>query len=138
VEYTLETGLADGKMIYTGKGGDIDGKINPDLKANVGDTVKVILISGEGAQHNILFEGADAKSEDVVGPGNSVTLEFTPNQDGTFAYYCDVPGHRQAGMEGKFIVGSGVATAAASAGNTYATSGTVENVSVSAGRSGNR
>jgi nitrite reductase (NO-forming) len=133
VEYTLETGLADGKMIYTGKGGDIDGKINPDLKANVGDTVKVILISGEGAQHNILFEGADAKSEDVVGPGNSVTLEFTPNQDGTFAYYCDVPGHRQAGMEGKFIVGSGVATAAASAGNTYATSGTVENVSVSAG-----
>jgi len=133
VEYILETGLADGKMIFTGKGGDIDGKINPDLKANVDDTVKVTLISGEGAQHNILFEGANAKSKDVVGPGNSATLEFTPNQDGTFAYYCDVPGHRQAGMEGKFIVGSGVATAANSAGNTYTTSGTVENVSVSAG-----
>ena len=133
VEYTLETGLADGKMIFTGKGGDIDGKINPDLKANVSDTVKVTLISGEGAQHNIFFEGANAQSKDVVGPGNSVTLEFTPNQDGTFAYYCDIPGHRQAGMEGKFIVGSGVATAAASAGNTYTTSGTVENVSVPAG-----
>ena len=133
VEYTLETGLADGKMIFTGKGGDIDGKINPDLKANVGDNVKVILISGEGAQHNILFEGANTKSEDVVGPGNSVTLEFTPNQDGTFAYYCDVPGHRQAGMEGKFIVGSGVSTATESADNTYTTSGTVANVSVSAG-----
>ncbi|MBN1454139.1 MAG: nitrite reductase, copper-containing [Anaerolineales bacterium] len=134
VEYTLETGLADGKMIFTGKGGDIDGKINPDLKANVGDIVKVTLISGEGAQHNILFEGANAKSDDVVGPGNSVTLEFTPSQDGTFAYYCNIPGHRQAGMEGKFIVGSGTATASASAGNTYAASGTIENVSVSAGQ----
>jgi len=133
VEYTLETGLADGKMIFIGRGGDIDGKTNPDLKANAGDTVKVTLISGEGAQHNILFEGANAKSDDVVGPGDSVILEFTPNQDGTFAYYCDVPGHRQAGMEGKFIVGSGVSTAAASSGNTYTTSGTVENVSVSAG-----
>jgi len=133
VEYTLETGLADGKMIFTGKGGDIDGKINPDLKAKVGDTVKVTLVSGEGAQHNIFFEGANVQSKDVVGPGNSVTLEFTPSQDGTFAYYCNIPGHRQAGMEGKFIVGSGTATASASAGNTYATSGTIENVSIPAG-----
>jgi len=133
VEYTLETGLADGKMIFTGKGGEIDGKINPELSANVGDTVKVNLISGEGAQHNIFFEGANAQSKDVVGPGNSVTLEFNPSQEGTFAYYCNIPGHRQAGMEGKFIVGSGTATTSASAGNTYATSGTIENVPVSAG-----
>jgi len=133
VEYILETGLADGKMIFTGKGGDIDGKINPDLSANVGDTVKVNLISGEGAQHNIFFEGANAQSKDVVGPGNSVTLEFTPSQDGTFAYYCNIPGHRQAGMEGKFIVGSGVTTTAASVSDANTTSGTVENVSVFAG-----
>ncbi len=133
VEYTLETGLEDGKMIFTGKGGDIDGQVNPDLKANVGETVKVTLVSGEGAQHNIFFDGANAQSEDVVGPGNSVTLEFTPSQDGTFAYYCNIPGHRQAGMEGKFIVGSGISTAAVSTDNTYTTSGTVENVSVSAG-----
>ena len=110
VEYHLESGMQDGKMIFLGKGGDVDGKVNPDLKANPGDTVKITLTSGEGAQHNIFFEDFNAKSDDVIGQGNSVTLEFMPDREGTFAYYCAIPGHRQAGMEGKFIVGSGTAT----------------------------
>jgi nitrite reductase (NO-forming) len=143
VEYTLESGLADGKMVFVGKGGAIDGQTNPDLRANVGDTVKVTLISGEGATHNIHVDGVNAQSEDVVGQGNSVVLEFSPDKDGTFAYYCNIPGHRQAGMEGKFIVGSGTSTAASNTGaasdpaNTSstanATEGSTEPVSVSAG-----
>ncbi|MGE5251264.1 MAG: copper-containing nitrite reductase [Bacteroidota bacterium] len=108
VEYHLESAMQDGKMVFLGKGGDIDGKANPDLKANPGDTLKVTLTSGDGAQHNIFFEAFNAKSPDVMGQGNSVTLEFTPDRDGTFVYYCAVPGHRQAGMEGKLIVGTGV------------------------------
>ena len=111
VEYQLESGMQDGKMIFLGVGGDVDGKVNPDLKANPGDTVKITLTSGEGAQHNIFFEAFNAKSDDVIGQGNSVTLEFMPDREGTFAYYCTIPGHRQAGMEGKIIVGSGTATA---------------------------
>ena len=133
VEYTLESAVADGKMVFLGKGGDIDGKTNPDLKANPGDTVKVNLISAEGAEHNIFFEGPNAQSEDVIGQGNSVTLEFTTSQEGTFAYYCNIPGHRQAGMEGKLIVGSGVSSMASESGNSYAGSGTTANISVSAG-----
>jgi len=134
VEYTLESALADGKMVFLGQGGEIDGKANPDLRANPGDTVKVTLISGEGAAHNIFFEGANAQSKDVLGLGNSVVLEFSPDKEGTFAYYCNIPGHRQAGMEGKFIVGSGAATAANEpASNTSADSGTTTNVSASAG-----
>ena len=108
VEYTLESALTDGKMVFLGKGGEIDGITNPDLIANPGDTVRITLISGEGAAHNIVFEDFNAHSDDVVGQGSSVVLEFTPDRDGTFAYICDIPGHRQAGMEGKFIVGSGV------------------------------
>lgn len=131
VEYTLESALADGRMVFVGKGGEIDGETNPDLKANAGDTVKVTLISGEGAAHNILFEGSNALSDDVVGQGNSVELEFTPSQEGTFAYYCDIPGHRQAGMEGKFIVGSGISAVASEAGNDYASSDTTASVSAS-------
>ncbi len=116
IQYTLESGLADGKMVFVGKGGAIDGQTNPDLRANVGDTVKVTLISGEGATHNIHVDGVNAQSEDVIGQGNSVVLEFSPDNDGTFAYYCNIPGHRQAGMEGKFIVGSGTSTAASNTG----------------------
>jgi nitrite reductase (NO-forming) len=111
VEYTLVSGVNDGKMIFMGKGGEIDGKMNPDLKANAGDDVKITLISGEGAKHNITIDEFKAKSGDVSGQGKSVMLEFTPGREGTFAYYCAIPGHRQAGMEGKLLVGPGVVTA---------------------------
>lgn len=119
VPYTLETGLQDGKMVYIGKGGDIDGKVNPDLKANLGDKVKLTLISGEGAEHNFVLDELGANSKHVSGKGNSIDAEFVVSQEGTFAYYCSLPGHRQAGMEGKFIAGSGASTGS----NTNYTSG---------------
>lgn len=128
VEYTLESALADGKMVFVGMGGDIDGLTNPDLTANAGDTVRVTLISGEGAAHNIVFDAFNARSEDVVGQGNSVILEFTPDREGTFAYFCDIPGHRQAGMEGKFIVGSGTTTTQNETANTYTSSAKADNI----------
>jgi nitrite reductase (NO-forming) len=108
VEYTLESTFTDGKMVFVGKGGEIDGITNPDLSANPGDTVRITLFSGEGAGHNIVFPDFNARSEDVVGQGNSVVMEFIPDREGTFTYICDIPGHQQAGMEGTFIVGSGV------------------------------
>lgn len=107
VEYTLQSALEDGKMVFVGKGGNLEGKVNPDLTANPGDLVRVTLYSGEGAAHDISFEGFNATSDVVVGQGSSVVLEFTPDKDGTYAYFCTIPGHRQAGMEGKFIVGTG-------------------------------
>ncbi len=115
VEFTLVSGLSDGKMVFIGKGGEIDGKSNPELKVGVGDTVKVTLISGEGAQHNFYIDEFGVKSADVTGQGNSVSVEFVADKEGTFAYYCAIPGHRQAGMEGKIIVGSGVSSHPASA-----------------------
>ncbi len=111
VEYTLESSLMDGKMVFLGKGGQIDGVANPDLIANPGDQVTITLISGEGAQHNIHIDEFNAISADVSGQGNSIRLEFSADKAGTFAYYCAIPGHRQAGMQGKLIVGSGVVAA---------------------------
>ncbi|PKN95237.1 MAG: nitrite reductase, copper-containing [Chloroflexi bacterium HGW-Chloroflexi-6] len=118
VEYALESGLMEGKMVFIGKGGEIDGQMNPDLKANLGDTVKITLFSGEGAAHNFYLDEFGAQSADVVGQENSVSLEFVVDQEGTFTYYCAIAGHRQAGMEGKFIAGSGVASAASQTQST--------------------
>ncbi len=39
-----------------------------------------------------------------VGGGNTVTREITIDQAGTFTFYCSVPGHRGAGMEGTLTV----------------------------------
>lgn len=124
VEYALESGLMDGKMVFIGKGGEIDGQMNPELKANIGDTVKITLASGEGAAHNLYLDEFGVQSADVVGQGNTVSFEFFVDKEGTFTYYCAIAGHRQAGMEGKFIAGSGVASAGSNLSNaSYTGSG---------------
>jgi nitrite reductase (NO-forming) len=110
IEYALTSAMADGKMVFVGTSGGIDGVTNPTLSANVGDTVKVTLSTGDGLEHNIVFPDFNAASEHVVGQGSSTTLEFTPDKGGSFVYYCDLPGHRQAGMEGKFEVTSTTAS----------------------------
>ena len=107
VEYSLTSAMTDGKMVFIGVGGGIDGVTNPTLSANVGDTVKVTLSTGDGMEHNIAFPDFKASSQHVVGQGSSTTLEFTPDKGGSFVYYCELAGHRQAGMEGKFEVSGG-------------------------------
>jgi len=114
VEYALTTGMVDGKMVYIGVGGGIDGVVNPTLSAMVGDTLKVTLTSGEGVEHDIAFPDFNAMSEHVVGKGTSTTFEFAVDKGGSFAYFCQLPGHRQAGMEGKFEVAGGTASDAVS------------------------
>lgn len=104
VEYAFTSRLENGEMQFVGDGGAIDGEVNPPLSANVGDTVRVTLTSGEGVEHNISFADFNATSENVVGVGDSTTLEFTVDKGGSFTYICSVPGHKEAGMHGTFQV----------------------------------
>src|SRR5574341_1205920 len=82
LEYALTTGMVDGHMSFIGVGGRIDGVSNPTLSANVGDTVKITLSSGEGVEHDITFPDFNATSESVVGKGASTTFEFTVDKGG--------------------------------------------------------
>jgi nitrite reductase (NO-forming) len=107
IEYTLESTMADGKMIFTGDGGDIAGDVNPTLTANYGDTVRVTLVSGEGVEHNISFPNFNATSKNVVGKGAKTTIEFMVDKGGSFTYLCSVAGHKEAGMFGTFEVAGG-------------------------------
>ena len=107
VEYALTTGMIDGKFVYIGVGGGIDGATNPTLSANVGDTVNITLTSGDGIEHDISFPDFNAISEHVVGQSSTVTLSFRVDKGGDFDYFCTLPGHREAGMEGKFSVTGG-------------------------------
>ncbi|MBN9004672.1 MAG: nitrite reductase, copper-containing [Rhizobiales bacterium] len=103
-KYTLRSGIAEGRMVYIGVGGSIEGKVNPLLTAAEGQVVQLTLINGEGAEHDIVFPDQDAKSPRVTGKGASTTIAFRATKSGDFIYYCGVPGHRLAGMEGQFIV----------------------------------
>lgn len=102
--FTLLTGIAKGKMVYIGKGGVIDGQANPTLTVHEGDVVQITLINGEGAEHDISLPDVHAISKRVVGPGASSTLVFHAMNIGSIAYFCTVPGHREAGMQGMIKV----------------------------------
>jgi len=104
VRYTLRTGIADGRMVFIGVGGAIDGKVNPVLTAAQGQVVQVTLINGEGAVHDIVFPDQATHSPRVTAPGASTTVAFRADKAGDYIYFCSLPGHREAGMEGKFLI----------------------------------
>jgi nitrite reductase (NO-forming) len=104
VRITLRSGIADGRMVYLGVGGGIDGQANPVLSAAEGQVVQITLLNGEGAEHDIVIPDQNAASPRITGRGTSTVLVFRATKIGDFVYYCDVPGHREAGMEGKFLV----------------------------------
>jgi nitrite reductase (NO-forming) len=106
IRYTLRSGIADGRMVFIGVGGTIDGKVNPVLSAAEGQVVQVTLINGEGAEHDVVFDnqGPAASSPHIVGKGASTNIAFVASKAGDYVYYCSLPGHRQAGMEGQFLV----------------------------------
>ena len=91
-------------MVYIGVGGEIDGKVNPVLTAAEGQVVQLTVINGEGAEHDIVFPSQDARSPRVTGKNASTTIAFRAAKSGDFIYFCSVPGHQLAGMQGQFIV----------------------------------
>src|SRR5262249_5014816 len=83
-KYTLRSGIAEGRMVYIGVGGAIEGKVNPLLTAAEGQVVQLTLINGEGAEHDIVFPDQDAKSPRVTGKGASTTIAFRATKSGDF------------------------------------------------------
>jgi nitrite reductase (NO-forming) len=104
IRYTLRSGIAEGRMVFIGVGGTIDGQVNPVLSAAEGQVVQLTLINGEGAEHDIVFPEQNAKSPRITGRGSSTTLAFRAERAGDFTYLCSVPGHELAGMKGQFLV----------------------------------
>ena len=83
----------DGALIFDKKALTADaGKVTIDMK-NDSDVPHDVAINGEGVNE---------VGKDVTGGGTStVTADLKP---GEYAFYCAVPGHRQAGMEGTLTV----------------------------------
>lgn len=111
VTYRLQTGVAEGKLVFVGVGGDIDGVINPELRAEPGQVVQVTLVNGDGAQHDWAAPELNAQTDMVTGQGSSSATVFKADEAGSYTYFCTVPGHRAAGMTGQIVVGASAATA---------------------------
>ncbi len=105
VSFTLKTNVGEKGLSFVGVGGNIDGQINPKLEVADGAIVQIILVNGDGAMHDVVFPDFQAATEQVIGQGSSSGTVFKASKSGTFAYFCSIPGHRQAGMEGQLVVG---------------------------------
>jgi nitrite reductase (NO-forming) len=104
VVFTLRSGIAEGRMVFLGVGGDINDKVNPTLVAHEGETVQINLINGEGAEHDLVIDQYAVRTSRVIRKNASSTVSFSADKTGQFVYFCSVPGHREAGMEGKIHV----------------------------------
>lgn len=79
---------------------------SPDeITVKKGQEVTIVFKNVGTLAHNYTIGDLGVKSE-TIRPGQTATVTFTPTQTGTFAFWCDVPGHRQAGMEGTLHVES--------------------------------
>ncbi len=76
------------------------------LKAKAG-TVTIEFMNASPLEHNVTVEQGNkhvlGATPTFVGGKRSLTLKLSP---GTYTFFCSVPGHRQAGMEGKLVVSS--------------------------------
>jgi len=103
-EFTLQTAMLEGSMVFVGVGGEIDGRVNPDLNVSVGEMIRVALVNGDGIPHDFALPDLNAHSALVSAKAQTTGVVFRVSQAGGFIYYCAVAGHRQMGMEGRLIV----------------------------------
>jgi nitrite reductase (NO-forming) len=115
VRFRLRTELAEGKLAFVGVGGDIEGVVNPTLQVAEGAVVQVGLVNGDGVEHDVVFPDFKAATDRVIRKGASSVTVFRADKAGEFEYLCSLPGHKQAGMVGKLVVGGARAPVAAAA-----------------------
>ena len=67
-------------------------------------TIHMVNPTSAGIKHGIAIEGHGVdKDGPIVAPGKTSTVTVTLKK-GTYTYYCPVPGHKQAGMQGMLTV----------------------------------
>ncbi len=98
--FRLTTALRDGRLVFIGVGGEIDGAVNPELAVSAGDIVRVTLVNGDGAPHDFAIPALGVQTALTTAKGRATDVVFQADPAGAFAYICTVSGHHQMGMEG--------------------------------------
>ena len=72
------------------------------VSATAGE-IEVTLENTGAVEHDVVVEEAGDEVVVVAAPGETATGSIEL-EAGTYTYYCSIPGHRQAGMEGTLTV----------------------------------
>ena len=60
--------------------------------------------NGGTVEHNLAVDGTDLKTADLAA-GESDSLDLSSLEAGTYTVFCDISGHKEAGMVGDLVVG---------------------------------
>ena len=71
-----------------------------EITAEAGEDLLIVLTSGD-MLHDFTIDELDAHV--AAGGGETAEGGFTADEPGTYTYYCSVPGHQAAGMEGTLV-----------------------------------
>ncbi len=81
-----------------------DLKFTPNaLTAKVGQAITVNMQNAGALEHSFIIDELNVRMEKVQ-PGQNGSVTFTASTAGTYTIYCDVPGHKEAGMTGTLTV----------------------------------
>ena len=97
-----EQGMASEEVTITVEGGEWFFKPET-IMVKQGQEVTIKLENVGSVPHNLKVGQFDAKTE-TVGGGSTTSITFVADKAGKFPFWCAIPGHRSAGMEGTLIV----------------------------------
>ena len=87
---------------YTVNGEEFDFSTD-EMVVEAGSSVTITFKNGGSISHNLAVPELGVTTETIQG-GETAELTFTPEEPGTYSFVCSVPGHEEAGMNGKLIV----------------------------------
>lgn len=87
------------------------GKVSHDIKSSIPiSDLKYIRASNDTSEQQA--NAAKGILDVDFDAGTTAEVTFTPTKAGTYTFFCDVPGHKEAGMTGSFVVKEAAAPAA--------------------------
>ena len=110
--------MREGKFVYVGVNENINGAVNPALRAKPGEKITVILVNGGHGQHDIIFPELNVKSSVIDQQGETTSVTFTvPDKDVALTYRDST--HANLGMTGLLLVGNVAMAQSAELANNY-------------------
>lgn len=71
-------------------------------------TVQLFLVNSGTTPHDMVVVDSTGKQlgkSELIQPGNSSLFKLDGVPAGTYDVFCDLPGHRESGMQGKLVAG---------------------------------
>ena len=73
-----------------------------NISAIVSQKVNITFVNDGALEHNFIID--EFGVENLLKSGANVAISFTPQEPGTYDFYCNVAGHLEAGMQGTLTV----------------------------------